>query len=145
MISEIFSLHADVLKALAHPKRLEIIHLLRDQSLSVSDIQQMLGLPQANLSQHLQVLRDQNIVVSKKQGKQIFYQVSHKNYIEACDLIRQVLQQKHCLTDLLPTAIDPICGMRLTPATASYVYKDDKVTHYFCAAGCLNKFKTLHV
>ncbi len=141
MYSKIFKLHADILKSLAHPKRLEIIHLLRDQSLSVSDIQQMLGLPQANLSQHLQVLRDQKIVTCTKKGKQIFYQVAHKNYIEACDLIREVLKQKNCLSDLLPTAVDPICGMRLTPSTASYLYKDKNKIHYFCASGCLKKFQ----
>ncbi|MCC6710776.1 MAG: helix-turn-helix domain-containing protein, partial [Candidatus Pacebacteria bacterium] len=47
MYSEVFELHAQLLKALAHPKRLEIIHLIRDQELSVSDIHQMLDLPQA--------------------------------------------------------------------------------------------------
>ena len=152
MYQQIFNLHADVLKALSHPKRLEIIHLLRDQSLSVSDIQQMLDLPQANLSQHLQVLRDQKIVNCEKKGKQIFYKVSHPNYLKACDLIRQVLLEIHKdnsklnrdlrseISNLLPTAIDPICGMRLTPSTAAFFYDYNGIINYFCASGCLKTF-----
>ncbi len=141
MYSEIFELHADIFKALSHPKRLEIIHLLRDQSLSVSDIQQMLGLPQANLSQHLQVLRDQKIVECEKRGKQIFYKVAHLNYLKACDLIREVLKQKNSLSDLLPTAVDPICGMRLTPSTTAHIHEHNGIINYFCATGCLKKYK----
>lgn len=144
MYSKIFNQHASILKSLAHPKRLEIIHLLREQSLSVSDIQQMLGIPQANLSQHLQVLRDQKIVSCNKKGKQIFYQVAHKNYLVACDQIRQVLQQKYPLADLLPTAIDPVCGMRLTPSTAAFVLNHKNHNHYFCASGCLQKYKKIN-
>ena len=141
MYQDIFNQHSDILKALAHPKRLEIIHLLRDQSLSVSEIQQMLDLPQANLSQHLQVLRENKIVSTTKKGKQIFYQVTHQNYLQASDLIREVLHPKHTLSDLLPTAIDPICGMRLTPSTTAFVYDYNGITNYFCASGCLKKYQ----
>ncbi len=141
MYQQIFELHADILKALAHPKRLEIIHLLRDHSLSVSDIQEMLDLPQANLSQHLQILRQNKIVSTAKKGKQIFYQVTHPNFIKACDLIREVLCQKLPLSDLLPIGIDPICGMKLTPSTAAFTFQKDNRLYYFCASGCLQKFK----
>jgi len=140
MYQQIFELHANILKSLSHPKRLEIIHLLRDHSLSVTEIQKMLGLPQANLSQHLQILRENKIVTCIKKGKQIFYQVSHPNFIKACDLIREVLQQKQCLSDLLPIGIDPVCGMKLTPASAAFTHAHGGTIHYFCATGCLEKF-----
>ena len=154
MHQQIFNLHTDILKALSHPKRLEIIHLLRDHSLSVGEIQQMLDLPQANLSQHLQVLRKNKIVTATKRGKQIFYQVAHPNYLKACDLIREVLFGRHQknqklnqdlssdISNLLPIGIDPVCGMRLTPATAAFTYTSGGTTHYFCASGCLEKYKT---
>jgi DNA-binding transcriptional ArsR family regulator/YHS domain-containing protein len=141
MYQHIFELHSDTLKALAHPKRLEIIHLLRDRSLSVSEIQEMLDLPQANLSQHLQVLRENKIVKNNKKGKNIFYQVSDLRLLKACDLIREVLSQKLPLSDLLPIGIDPICGMRLTPQTAAFAHTHQSITHYFCASGCLEKYK----
>lgn len=143
MYQQIFELHSDILKALAHPKRLEIIHLLRDQSLSVSQIQAMLDLPQANLSQHLQILREHQIVSTNKKGKQIFYQVTHSNFIKACDLIREVLSQELPLSDLLPIGIDPVCGMKLTPQTAAFTFQKDNQHYYFCASGCLEKYKKL--
>ena len=61
MYEEVFKLHAQLLKSIAHPRRLEIIHLLRDQSLLVSQIVEMLDLPQANISQHLQILRNAEV------------------------------------------------------------------------------------
>lgn len=155
MYQQIFELHTDILKALSHPKRLEIIHLLRDHSLSVSQIQEMLDLPQANLSQHLQVLRENKIVSTKKVGKQVFYQVANPKLLRACDLIREILFEQHQhniklnrdlksnISNLLPIGIDPVCGMKLTPSTAAFTFTDNETTHYFCASGCLEKYKAV--
>lgn len=152
MYQEVFQLHADLLKALAQPRRLEIVNLLHDQELSVSQIQDMLALPQANLSQHLQVLRKQGIVVDRREGKQIFYRLAHKNFRRANDLLRDVLLERYGktplakvmhaeITDLLPVVADPVCGMRVSKKTAatSHVYRGTR--YYFCASGCLQRFK----
>ena len=152
MYQKIFELHSDILKALAHPKRLEIVQLLRGQSLSVCEIQTMLDLPQANLSQHLQILRQAGVVITNKTGKQIFYKIAHKNYIKACDLVREILVEKYQdspladeltlkMTDLVPLVTDPICGMRLSPKTAAFAEKYKNSNYYFCAAGCHLQFK----
>lgn len=151
MYSKVFQLHADLLKALAHPRRLEIIHLLRDQELPVSDIHTMLDLPQANISQHLMVLRDAGVVVSRREGKQIYYQLSDKNIIKASDLIRKVLIEQHKDTDLadeltikmqdlVPLVQDPVCHMRVSPKTAGFHQTHKNQDYYFCASGCLTKF-----
>jgi ArsR family transcriptional regulator len=152
MYKQVFKLHTDFLKALAHPKRLEIIHLLRDQSLAVSDIQKMLDLTQANLSQHLQVLREYKVVKTHKKGKQIFYQITDPKIIIACDLLREVLVKQNSntkikkdlqdsLSDIIPTYIDPVCGMKLSKKTAAFSLKTKHGTEYFCASGCLKKYK----
>jgi len=152
MYKQVFKLHTDFLKALSHPKRLEIIHLLRDQSLSVSDIQNMLDLPQANLSQHLQVLREFKVVTAHKKGKQIFYQITDHRIIIACDLLREVLIKQNSsskikkdlqdsLSDIIPTYIDPVCGMKLCKKTAAFSLKTKHGTKYFCASGCLKRYK----
>lgn len=151
MYYRVFELHADLLKALAHPKRLEILHLLRDQELSVGEIQEMLDLPQANLSQHLMVMRDGGVLETKREGKQIYYRLAHKNFVRASDLIRQILAEKHKddlnadafthkMSELVPLTQDPVCGMRLSPKTASFAKKYLKNDYYFCASGCLDKF-----
>lgn len=151
MYQEVFKLQANLLKALSNAKRLEIIHLLRDQTLNVSEMIEMLGLPQANLSQHLMVLREEGVVESKKKGKEVFYCLTSKNYIKASDLFRDILIKRHKggvladelslkMSDLLPVVIDPICGMRLSPKTAAYANKVEGKPYYFCAEGCMNEF-----
>lgn len=151
MYQKVFELHADLLKAMAHPKRLEIIQLLRNKSLTVSDIQTMLDLPQANLSQHLQVLRSAGVVMTKKSGKQIHYRLAHKNFIKASDLMRQILIERHQdddladelvlnMNELVPLATDPVCGMRVSPKTAAFAQKHNGQVFYFCASGCQHEF-----
>lgn len=153
MYSELFELHASLLKALAHQRRLEIIHLLRDQELCVSDIYEMLDLPQANISQHLMILREAGVVVSRRDGKQICYKLSDPRILEACDKLRAVLIDKHAgtvlaenlqadVTKLLPLTHDPVCGMRLSPRTAGATYHYQNHDFYFCASGCHKKFST---
>lgn len=150
MYSEIFALHAQLLKALAHPHRLEIIHLLRDQKMSVTQIYTMLDLPQANISQHLMILRDAGVVVSQRNGKEMYYSITHKNFIAASDLLREVLiDSKHDISpselllsmkDLVPIVHDPVCQMRLSPRTAGFSGVHAGKQYYFCASGCLKAF-----
>jgi YHS domain-containing protein/DNA-binding transcriptional ArsR family regulator len=152
MYQEVFQLHADLLKAFAQPRRLEIINLLRTQELSVTAMQEMLALPQANLSQHLQVLRKQGVVLDRREGKQIFYRLAHKNFRKANDLLRDVLIKRYektplakiitvGMSELVPVVTDPVCGMRVSKKTAAASYSHHGTRYYFCASGCLKKFK----
>lgn len=152
MYQEVFQLHAGLLKAMAHPKRLEIINLLRNQELSVSQVRRMLDLPQANLSQHLEVLRRAQVVVTRRSGKQIYYRLAHSNFIKASDFLRAVLVEKYKndrlaneftkkMSDLVPLVHDSVCGMRMSPKTAGLACKYKKENYFFCASGCLQKFK----
>lgn len=152
MYSEIFELHAELLKALAHPRRLEILHLLREQELPVTDIHTMLDLPQANISQHLTILREAGVVKCRRDGKQMFYSVSNKKIIKANDLLRAVLIEQRQelketdrllseITDSISVVHDPVCQMRLLPQTAGFHCKQGKKIFYFCASGCLKKFQ----
>ncbi len=151
MYYEVFQLHAKLLKALSHPKRLEIIQLIREHELKVSEVQEMLNLPQANLSQHLQVLRESGIVKTRREGKQIYYSIAHKNFVQASDLLREVLIERNKanvadvvfekMSSLVPLTLDPICGMRISPKTSAFAYKNSGEEFYFCGSGCYEKFK----
>jgi DNA-binding transcriptional ArsR family regulator len=67
---------AGVFQALAHPTRIAIVEQLCDErEVPVSKILERLGLEQANVSQHLSVLRSKQIVVGRKEGNQVFYSV----------------------------------------------------------------------
>src|SRR5436190_12232672 len=74
MHGELRRFKAGVFQALAHPTRIAIVELLRDEGeVPVSRIYERLGLEQANASQHLAVLRTKQIVIGRKDGNQVFY------------------------------------------------------------------------
>lgn len=83
---------ANIFQALAHPTRIAILEVLRDGELPAGAIIARLGLEQANASQHLSVLRARNIVLSRREGNQIFYAVRDPLLIEMLDIMRRYFQ-----------------------------------------------------
>ena len=65
-----------LLKTLAHPMRLMLVCTLVEGEYSVSQLEATLDIHQPNLSQQLTVLRDANIVETRRDGKQIFYRLT---------------------------------------------------------------------
>lgn len=63
------------LKALSHPLRLKILCTLCDDEISVSNITNRVGTSQSNISQHLSVLRDKGILMSRKEANQVYYRI----------------------------------------------------------------------
>lgn len=80
---------AEFFQALAHPTRIAILEQLRDGELTAGTIIERLGMEQANVSQHLAVLRAKRIVVNRKAGNQVFYSVRDPLIIEVLDLMRR--------------------------------------------------------
>jgi ArsR family transcriptional regulator len=87
----LFELHAEVCKIFAHSKRLQIIEALREKELTVSEVVSHLRIPKANISQHLAVLRQKKVVMTRREGLNIYYRIANPKIIRACDLMRQVL------------------------------------------------------
>ena len=79
---------ADVFQALAHPTRIAIIELLGNRELSAGDLIEELGMEQANVSQHLAVLRSRQLVVNRKAGNQVFYSVRDPILLQVLALMR---------------------------------------------------------
>jgi ArsR family transcriptional regulator len=148
MYSKLFGLEEEVFKILANQKRLEIIQLLRKQELNVTEMIAMLGLRQANLSQHLSLLRQNGLVSVTKKGREIYYKLADDKIGESIDLIYNFLRKQYNLdteaqraTSPFPIVIDPICGMRISASEAYASITDDAgKTYYFCASGCENAF-----
>ena len=80
---------AQVFQALAHPTRIAIIEALRDGELPAGKLLELLQVEQANLSQHLAVLRSKHVLVNRKAGNQVFYAVRDPVLIQVLDLLRQ--------------------------------------------------------
>lgn len=80
---------AEIFQALGHPTRIAILDQIRDGELTVTSFVERLGLEQANLSQHLAILRGRQIVVTRKAGNQVFYSVRDPLVIDLLDLMRK--------------------------------------------------------
>ncbi len=71
-----FDRESEILKVLGHPIRLKIVAGLMSQSCNVKKIWECLGLPQATVSQHLALLKNKNIISGRREGVEVFYQVT---------------------------------------------------------------------
>ena len=92
MPSRLREYKANVFQALAHPTRIAVVEILRDGELSAGAMQEKLGLEQANLSQHLAILRGRQIVINRKEGNQVFYSLRNPVLIEVLDVMRRYCQ-----------------------------------------------------
>ena len=91
---QFFKLQAEICKTLADSKRLMILHELREGEMSVGQLVANLGLPQANVSQHLAILRERGIVATRREGTTIYYSLAYPKIGEACDLVQEVLAEQ---------------------------------------------------
>jgi DNA-binding transcriptional ArsR family regulator len=81
---------AGVARALAHPARLHILELLRNEGAYVMHLTTALGRPQANISQHLAILRDAGLVVDEREGMTVVYRVRDPRVFELVDQLKML-------------------------------------------------------
>jgi ArsR family transcriptional regulator len=93
-MDQIYQLQADVLKALASPRRVEIVHRLGEGPREVGILAAEIGIAQPNLSQHLAVMRSAGIVEAERDGREVRYRLSDADVVVACNLMRAVLQRR---------------------------------------------------
>jgi DNA-binding transcriptional ArsR family regulator len=89
---DFYLLHSDMCKTISNPKRQAILDSLRNGELTVNEIVEKTGIAQANISQHLSLLKDKGMVILRRQGNNSFYSISNIKIIEAYDLISEVLK-----------------------------------------------------
>jgi DNA-binding transcriptional ArsR family regulator len=87
----LWEMQAEMCQTLANPKRLQILNLLKDGELSVGAMVAALGVAKANLSQHLGLMRQKGILVTRREGTTIYYRLVTPHIAEACKIMRQVL------------------------------------------------------
>ena len=92
MQSLLRSYKANLFQALSHPTRIAIVEALGQGELSAGAIQARLNIEQANLSQHLTILRSRQIVVNRKDGNQVFYSLRNPVLLEVLDIMRRYFQ-----------------------------------------------------
>jgi DNA-binding transcriptional ArsR family regulator len=90
----IFELQAEISKTMANPLRLAILHILKNGEKTVNELAGLVGVSQSNVSQHLALMRQRQIVKTRKAGVSIYYSVSSPKISQACDMIREVLLEQ---------------------------------------------------
>jgi len=81
-----------VFKSLGHPIRLKIVKKLGRDRLCVCELQEDVEFSQANLSQHLKVLRESEILVAEKEGLKMMYQVKDERLLEVIHLVEEIVE-----------------------------------------------------
>lgn len=149
MSTELLAIEEEVFKVIANQKRLEIILLLGSRELNVGQMTEMLGLRQANLSQHLTLLRQQRLVTVRKHGRESYYKLADESIAKSIRIIHDFLRMQHRIETtidskvLFPIITDPVCGMRFSASQAfDHITGKDGQTYYFCASGCRDHFVT---
>ena len=88
---QVLRLQSGICKILSNPKRLEILHDLRQGEKTVGELSSATGFRQANVSQHLALMRHAKIVLERREGNTVYYRIVDKRITKACDIMRDVL------------------------------------------------------
>jgi len=109
-MEEIYELQADVCKIFSNAKRMEIISMLKDREMSAGELLEKIVLSKANLSQHMAVLKAKGVILTRKEGVNIYYRIANPKIIQACNLMREVLmeqiQEKGRIVNILTNTSD---------------------------------------
>lgn len=81
---------AQALKAVAHPLRLKILCILGSDEYCVQSIVDAVGTSQSNISQHLAILRDKGVLVTRKAANRVFYRIGDARILQLIEMMREV-------------------------------------------------------
>ncbi|MCI5120183.1 MAG: ArsR family transcriptional regulator [Candidatus Electrothrix sp. AUS4] len=81
---------AVLLKSISHPIRLKILCLLQERELTVSEIREEVETSGANISQHLNIMRNQGIIDSRKEANFIYNRIADERIIELMKTMKQL-------------------------------------------------------
>jgi ArsR family transcriptional regulator len=91
---ELYRARGEIIKALAHPLRLEIVSLLSEKERCVSKIAKEVGSERSNVSRHLAVLANADLVNTRKDGLNIYYSLKCPCVMSFFDCVEQVLKEQ---------------------------------------------------
>lgn len=81
---------ARALKAMAHPLRLRILCVIGNAEMSVQEIVAAVGTSQSNVSQHLGILRDKEVLLARRDGNRVYYRVGDERTLQLIGMMREV-------------------------------------------------------
>jgi DNA-binding transcriptional ArsR family regulator len=85
-------LYEKMCQGIADPKRILILYSLRERPQRVSELAEVLKMPQPTVSRHLKILRDRSLVLADREGTAVTYSLAEPDIVEALDIMRAVLR-----------------------------------------------------
>jgi ArsR family transcriptional regulator len=81
---------ARALKSISHPLRLKILCVIGAEEVCVQDIVDAVGTSQSNISQHLAILRDKGVLMTRKDANRVFYRVGDSRTLQLVAMMREI-------------------------------------------------------
>ena len=94
---DVFQKNAELYKVMANAKRLEILDTIKDKEVTVNELSRVLGTRKSNTSQHLSYLRLVGLVVTRRQGKNIFYKIADPRIVEPNKIFNEIRKRRNLL------------------------------------------------
>jgi ArsR family transcriptional regulator len=94
----LFEARARVIKAMAHPTRLFMVHQLGQGEQTVSELQAMIQADMSTVSKHLSVLKSEGIIQDDKRGNQVYYTLRCPCVLDFFSCVESVLQTNATVT-----------------------------------------------
>lgn len=91
---ELVAFQVDVVKALGHPLRIEMVTYLKSKNRSVSDIIEHFGLGPSDASRHLTILKRAGVLAAKRKGQNVYYHVAMSCVPDFLSCIRQSIRKR---------------------------------------------------
>lgn len=111
---------ARLYKALAHPVRLQILHILGHGEACVCHLIAILRRPQPYISQQLGVLREAGLVEDRREGQTVFYRLTSPKIQELTRLGQELLREQGMLAELPAVPEPPLDDCTCPVCTAHY-------------------------
>jgi DNA-binding transcriptional ArsR family regulator len=89
MLQSMRQFKAEIFQAMGHPTRVAILEFLSRGEMTVGKICEKVEIEQANASQHLAILRNKQLVETRKDGNQIYYRLRHRLVADMLKLMRR--------------------------------------------------------
>lgn len=88
---EINQLHARICSAISEPNRILLLYAVAENPLNVNSLAETVGISQSAASRHLKVLHERGLIQAQRDGTQVIYSLADKRFIQALDLLREVM------------------------------------------------------
>jgi len=92
-LAKYFELHSQVCRSISHPRRLHILYTLESGEMPVGQLAENVGFTGSSLSQHLNILKQANIIRSRRKGRQLLYGIANPLVMQAIHIMARVVRE----------------------------------------------------